>query len=41
MQKMLQYQIDATNKQIDRLAYKLYGLTEEEVGVVEGAGDGK
>ena len=32
----LQRQIDVTDKQIDQLVYKLYGLTEEEVGVVEG-----
>ena len=31
----LQRQIDATDKQIDQLVYKLYGLTEEEIGVVE------
>jgi len=29
--------IDATDRQIDRLVYELYGLTEDEVGVVEGA----
>ena len=33
---MLQRQIDATDRQIDRLVYGLYGLTAEEVGVVEG-----
>ncbi len=33
----LQRQIDATDRQIDRLVYELYGLTEEEVGIVEGA----
>jgi hypothetical protein len=27
----------ATDGQIDRLVYELYGLTEEEIGVVEGA----
>ncbi len=32
----LQRQIDATDKQIDRLVYELYGLTEEEVRIVEG-----
>ena len=31
----LQNQIDATDRQIDRLAYELYGLTEEEIGIVE------
>jgi hypothetical protein len=29
--------IDATDRQIDRLVYELYGLTEEEIAVVEGA----
>ena len=33
----LQRQIDATDRQIDRLVYELYGLTEEEIGIVEGA----
>ena len=33
---LLQRQIDATDRQIDRLVYGLYGLTAEEVGVVEG-----
>ena len=36
MKTMLQRQIDATDRQIDRLVYGLYGLTAEEVGVVEG-----
>ena len=31
-------QIAATDKQIDRLVYELYGLTEEEIAVVEGSG---
>jgi hypothetical protein len=26
---------DATDKQIDKLAYELYGLTEEEIRLVE------
>ena len=34
---MLQRQIDATDGQIDRLVYELYGLTEEEIGIVEGS----
>ena len=29
-------QIDATDKQIDALVYELYGLTEEEIKIVEG-----
>ncbi|MFI5381706.1 MAG: restriction endonuclease subunit M, partial [Tepidisphaerales bacterium] len=31
----LQRQIDATDRQIDRLVYDLYGLTEKEIQVVE------
>jgi hypothetical protein len=34
----LQRQIDATDVQIDRLVYELYGLTEEEIRIVEDAG---
>ncbi|WP_292384442.1 hypothetical protein [Methanoculleus sp. UBA430] len=30
--------IDATDRQIDRLVYELYGLTEEEIAVVEKIG---
>lgn len=33
---ILQQQIDATDEQIDALVYELYGLTAEEVVVVEG-----
>ncbi len=29
-------QIEATDRQIDWLVYDLYGLTEEEISVVEG-----
>jgi type I restriction-modification system DNA methylase subunit len=32
----LQRQIDATDQQIDRLVYELYGLTEKEIQIVEG-----
>jgi hypothetical protein len=32
----LQRQIDATDAQIDRLIYDLYGLTEDEIRIVEG-----
>jgi hypothetical protein len=32
----LQRQIEAADAQIDRLVYDLYGLTEEEIGIVEG-----
>ena len=34
---MLQRQIDATDRQIDVLVYQLYGLTQDEIKVVEGA----
>ena len=33
----IQRQIDATDSQIDRLVYELYGLTEEDIKIVEGA----
>jgi hypothetical protein len=33
---ILQRQIDATDAEIDRLVYDLYGLTAEEIAVVEG-----
>jgi hypothetical protein len=33
----LDAQIAATDRQIDRLVYDLYGLTEEEIALVEGA----
>jgi hypothetical protein len=32
---VIQAQIAATDRQIDRLVYELYGLTEEEVRIVE------
>ena len=32
---ILQRQITATDKQIDNLVYKLYGLTKEEIAIVE------
>jgi len=34
--EQLQRRIDATDKQIDRLVYELYELTEEEIKMVEG-----
>jgi hypothetical protein len=34
--EMIQRQIQATDVQIDRLVYELYGLTEEEIKIVEG-----
>lgn len=33
-QMALQRQIDATDAQIDKLVYELYGLTEEEIKIV-------
>ena len=33
---LYQRQIEATDRQIDALVYELYGLTEEEIAVVEG-----
>ena len=33
--QIIQRQIDATDKQIDALVYELYGLTEEEIRIVE------
>lgn len=29
--------IEATDKEIDALVYELYGLSEEEIAIVEGA----
>ena len=34
--KLYQRQIEATDREIDRLVYELYGLTEEEIAIVEG-----
>jgi len=34
-QTNLQRQIDATDRRIDRLVYDLYGLTEEEIRIIE------
>ena len=34
--KMLKRQIEATDRQIDQLVYQLYGLTDEEIRIVEG-----
>ncbi len=36
--ELYQRQIEATDKQIDALVYELYGLTQEEITMVEGAG---
>lgn len=35
-QEMVKREIESTDRQIDRLAYELYGLTEEEIKIVEG-----
>ena len=32
----LKQQIAVTDSKIDRMVYELYGLTEEEIGIVEG-----
>ena len=37
---LLERQIEATDRQIDTLVYELYGLTEDEIRIVE-AGGGK
>ncbi len=37
----LKREIEATDKQIDALVYELYGLTEEEVKIVEGCESGR
>jgi len=34
--KLYQRQIEATDEEIDALVHELYGLTEEEIGIVEG-----
>jgi len=34
----LQRQIDATDQQIDQLIYELYGLTEEQINLIEAKG---
>jgi hypothetical protein len=34
--EVIQRQIDATDAEIDRLVYDLYGLTDEEIAIVEG-----
>jgi hypothetical protein len=31
----LKTQIDQTDREIDRMVYALYGLTEEEIAIVE------
>lgn len=36
VEQVLAGTINATDRQIDRLVYELYGLTEDEVRIVEG-----
>jgi hypothetical protein len=33
---LIQRRIDTTDRQIDKLVYRLYGLTDEEIAIVEG-----
>jgi hypothetical protein len=35
--QILKAEIEKTDKEIDRMVYELYGLTEEEIKIVEGA----
>jgi hypothetical protein len=35
-QEMVKREIESTDRQIDNLVYVLYGLTEEEIKIVEG-----
>ena len=35
-QEMVKREIEVTDRQIDRLVYELYSLTEEEISIVEG-----
>lgn len=37
--KLVEGQIEATDTQIDTLVYELYGLTDEEIRIVEGEGE--
>ena len=34
--KLLQQKCDLLDKQIDKLVYELYGLTDDEIKIVEG-----
>jgi hypothetical protein len=38
---IIRRQIDGTDHRIDELVYELYGLTEEEIKIVEGANEEK
>lgn len=35
--QVLQTEIQKTEKEIDQMVYALYGLTEEEIGILEGS----
>ena len=35
-QEMVKREIESTDGRIDRLVYELYGLTEDEIKIVEG-----
>jgi len=35
-QESLQREIDANERRVDTLVYELYGLTEDEIAIVEG-----
>jgi len=34
----MKFRFDVMDVAIDKLVYELYGLTEEEIGIVEGSG---
>jgi hypothetical protein len=36
--EMYQRQIEATDREIDALVYELYGLTEDEIEIIEESG---
>ncbi|MHC4695887.1 MAG: hypothetical protein ACYTFA_03980 [Planctomycetota bacterium] len=38
--KVIQRQIDATDRQIDNLVYEVYELTDDEIRIVEEAAQG-
>jgi len=40
-EKSCQREIEATVEEIDALVYELYGLTEEEIAIVEGTAMGR
>ncbi|HZK80251.1 MAG TPA: hypothetical protein VFC46_04270 [Humisphaera sp.] len=35
--EQIQREIDATDRQIDQIVYQLYGLTDDEIAIVEAA----